>query len=219
MTSWHAPWTDPRVAQQQADVMRREYDAWLYGKPHPCFDSFKELFGRCQSAPKTVLDAGCGAGIYCEVLRTLSPSIQYYGCDISTAAIDIATKSHSGNFAVQDACKLPYLDNAFELVISSSCIGSVANWQAALSEAFRVSSRWVMLARTALDDIGSDYERHPICREIEKDGYGQPMMERLFNLDKLDNFIEEQYGKPIGSGILWNVSGPVPQHSALWEKK
>lgn len=65
-----------------------------------------------------VLDIGCGKGFLLHEVRTLSPEIEARGLDISRYALEHAKEEIRPFLDLGSACKLPYPDNYFDLVIS-----------------------------------------------------------------------------------------------------
>ncbi len=80
-----------------------------------------------------VLFIGCGKG---DELRILKEGT---AMDISLTAIKIAKKKNPKfNFVVADACKLPFKENSFDLVICSEVLEHIKNPQRVISEIKRV---------------------------------------------------------------------------------
>ncbi len=102
-----------------------------------------------------VLDAACGAGVYCRYLSGLTDLgvSQVYGLDASRAALTLAAKNCADTtaekrskkkskavFTQGDIVKLPYKSNFFDFVISVHTIEHVntADAQKFVSEIYRV---------------------------------------------------------------------------------
>ena len=69
-------------------------------------------------APANLLDLGCGEGYYSGKLKQALPQAQFYGVDISKAAIKFAAKAnHNINFSVASAYQLPFADNSFDAIV------------------------------------------------------------------------------------------------------
>jgi ubiquinone/menaquinone biosynthesis C-methylase UbiE len=71
---------------------------------------------------KTVLEIGCSSG---KLAERLAPSAKkYYGIDVSDLAIKQATEKKLRNcfFSVQDAHKILFSDNSFDVVIASGVL-------------------------------------------------------------------------------------------------
>ena len=65
-----------------------------------------------------VLDIGCGKGFLLYELKTLMPGLQVTGIDISRYALKNSKKEIRPFLRLGTACKLPYPDGYFDLVIS-----------------------------------------------------------------------------------------------------
>ena len=65
-----------------------------------------------------VLDIGCGKGFLLHELKLLVPELEVRGLDISKYALEHAKEEVKPFLELGSACKLPYPDNYFDLVIS-----------------------------------------------------------------------------------------------------
>ncbi|MDD5133565.1 MAG: methyltransferase domain-containing protein [Candidatus Nanoarchaeia archaeon] len=59
----------------------------------------------------------------------------------------------------KDATKLPYKDNSFDTVILSDVIEHIEDWQKALTESIRVSSKKVIITVPAYQWLWSNYDK------------------------------------------------------------
>lgn len=77
-------------------------------------------FLRGDSAPRRILDFGCGIGYASRALRAEFPSAQLVGCDISARSLGAASKtSQDGTFVAHDNAGLPFADDLFHLIFTS----------------------------------------------------------------------------------------------------
>lgn len=88
-----------------------------------------ELLKTQQGAIKSVLDVGCGSGFATALLAKKLPQAQVVGVDLSAQAIIMAIDKyqHQPNlqFQVGNAQSLPFIEQQFDLVIST---GSIKHW-------------------------------------------------------------------------------------------
>jgi 2-polyprenyl-3-methyl-5-hydroxy-6-metoxy-1,4-benzoquinol methylase len=109
----------------------RYYAGWYI----PLFVPFKDSSG------KKVLEIGCGNGA--DGIIFASNGANYTGVDITQTAVD-ATKDHfqimgyKGNFKIENAEKLSYQDNSFDIVYSFGVLHHTPNPQQAIDEVYRV---------------------------------------------------------------------------------
>jgi SAM-dependent methyltransferase len=86
----------------------------------------------------SVLDIGCGSGIFCEMAARLGAKVS--GIDAAESLIAIAgERVPDGDFRVGEIEVLPYQDRAFDVVTGFSSFQFAANPVNALREASRVS--------------------------------------------------------------------------------
>lgn len=89
-------------------------------------------------AGDSVLDIGCGSGVFCEMAARLGAKAS--GVDASEPLIAIANQRlPGGDFRVGEMEALPYPDRAFDLVTGFSSFQFAAHPAAAVREARRVS--------------------------------------------------------------------------------
>ena len=133
-----------------------------------------------------IVEVGCASGYYSEVLAyLLQRPIHYTGIDYSAALIAQARCYYSATpFGVGDACALPLLDGACDVVISGCVLLHVPDYRTAVSEAARVTRRWAIFHRTPV------IQRNPTTY-YTKMAYGVPCVELAFNEQELLGLFEE----------------------------
>lgn len=89
-------------------------------------------------AGTSVLDIGCGAGIFCGMAARLGARVS--GMDAAQALVTIAQERvPAGDFRTGEMESLPYADRSFDLVTGFSSFQFAASPASALREAVRVS--------------------------------------------------------------------------------
>lgn len=144
-------WKDQDLPVKQRELVDRQLTEYRRGTSIDNFDvmvrALKGLSGG--STPVPVLEVGCSSGYYSEVFEIAGFGVAYTGCDYSDAFIALARQRYPHlQFDVQDATTLNYADNAFEVVISGSCLLHIPEYEAAVAEAARVSSLYAIFHRT-----------------------------------------------------------------------
>ena len=88
-----------------------------------------------------ILDVGCGKGFLLHDLKSQNPEIEVTGIDMSVYALENAMETVKDNCHLGCASKLPFNDDAFDLVISINTLHNLgaSNLWAALGELVRVS--------------------------------------------------------------------------------
>ncbi len=108
---------------------------------HYCLPSFsKPLQILDLNHDSSLLDVGCGTGIFLEMVEKKFPATQFNGIDpnqamLAKAAEKLSSKVH---LEVGNAESLPYDSQSFDWVVLSNCFGHINNQEAALNEAHRV---------------------------------------------------------------------------------
>lgn len=102
--------------------------------------------------PQNVLEVGTGeATSLCDIILNMQEGIQFSGIELSLSRLLYAQrfakdKKVDINFAMGDMFALPYLDNAFDVVLMIHCLESnTGREEEALKELLRVANKYVVL--------------------------------------------------------------------------
>jgi len=124
---------------RQYDRLARKYDT-VWKKYNTA--TIDETLARVDVGnSKTIFDVGCGTGNLIDRLNNLNGNIHYYGCDINKEMISIAKSNLATNnvrFAVSTAESLPYSDDMFDIVFSTSVLHFVREREKMMNEIRRV---------------------------------------------------------------------------------
>jgi len=119
------------TAQEKAIVLGHPSYVWGFGQERrlALIRRFVSLEGR------TILDVGCGLGVYVGAFRRFSREV--YGLDLDADRV-VEAGRELPNLCVATAERLPYPDGRFDLVLSHEVIEHVGDDRQALAEAVRV---------------------------------------------------------------------------------
>lgn len=102
-------------------------------------------------AEATLLDYGCGNGLYRLVLGhdPVTASWRYVGADINRGMIDWCRATHAGTRfeVIKEDAPLPFREGEFDVVLVSGVLQCVPDYMAALNELRRVSSNYLLVSR------------------------------------------------------------------------
>ena len=175
-TATSGGWLAARTVTRQERAYQGLIAAMKRGEPRLDFKVAAEAVDATGITNPRVLEVGCGSGYYSEVLATLLPgNVQYTGIDYSDAMIARArTRYPAAAFEVADATRLPYADNAFDVVFNGVSLMHIIDYQAAIREAARVASRYCIFHTVPVfDDYSTTY--------LQKYAYGAPVVEIVFS--------------------------------------
>jgi SAM-dependent methyltransferase len=129
------------------------------------YDSEKVFLPRILKKGMKVLDVGCAAGGFYNIMKEIEPDIVYYGCDFAEALIRKAKKNYNqGNFIIADSVNLPFIDDYFDLVNCAGTCHMISDYFNAIKQMYGVSRQFcifdVRLTNEAIDfDMGSCYQK------------------------------------------------------------
>ena len=114
------------------------YNSKYWNKVIPDFIKYYNL-----TNSSSILDVGCAKGFMLYEFKKYLPEINIKGIDISRYAIENSKEEVRGYLDCGDAANLPYLDKAFDLVISLTTIHNLdrKNCEKSLKEITRVSKK------------------------------------------------------------------------------
>ena len=106
------------------------------------YPSERFFFVDSVKASASVLDVGCAAGGFAEIVRSINSEASYCGIDVAEKLIDIANskKGHLGQFHRFDGLQIPFTDG-FDTVFSFGVLHHVVEVQKLISEMLRVTKR------------------------------------------------------------------------------
>lgn len=137
--------------------MHNNYGAWdlqdaisyyekLRNKPEDIYESERAFFFPLVRAARSVLDIGCAAGGFYNIIRSVNPSLSYTGVDVSESMVKTAQKLFPGaDFRVTDGSRLDFSNGAFDLVISLGVLNHVPDYKIAINEYYRVCNRFCLI--------------------------------------------------------------------------
>lgn len=110
--------------------------------PQTIYDEhiYRYIFAASLAENKVVLDVACGTGYGAGFMAEKASKV--VGADISLEAVDYAAerfcKDNKAGFICADAIRLPFVDNAFDIVVSFETIEHIRQCRKFLAECRRV---------------------------------------------------------------------------------
>ncbi len=127
------------TAKMQGQIWGTRARDWAEVQERVAIPLYEAVLRRTETGPGTsVLDIGCGAGIFCEMATMLGARVS--GMDAAESLLAIARECvPQGDFRTGEMEELPYPDQMFDLVTGFSSFQFAASPVNALKEASRVS--------------------------------------------------------------------------------
>lgn len=144
---------------------------------------------------ETILDAGCGRGVYTKELNKKKFAV---GIDSSKTVIKDARKKYPGvKFIVANVCKLPFKDNSFDTVICSDVLEHLKDDLKGLKEMVRVCRKNI-IATVPSEKIPKIFRVLGVVWYSREDHthvryYSYERLKKLFKLVKMDCEIRPWY--------------------------
>ena len=126
--------------------------------------------------PKSVLDVGCGTGTLVKLLR--DNGIEAYGIDFAPILKEKYWKEHYCLYA--DAKKIPFEDNAFDIVVSSDFFEHIPEEEidTVYNEMKRVGNK--IIARIAFEDKLTEKQKLYHCTNKPKSWWIEKLPNIIF---------------------------------------
>jgi SAM-dependent methyltransferase len=144
-------WKEEQLPARQRVLADAQLQNYRNGKSVEVFDVFIASLDAARGVPTegTLLEIGCSSGYYSEVLKISGRNLHYTGCDYSDGFISLARSIYpDGTFDVEDATKLSYADDRFDVVVSGCCLLHIPDYKTAIAETARVAKDYVIFHRT-----------------------------------------------------------------------
>lgn len=124
--------------KMQAELWSVAAQDWSDYQEATLLPAFEKILHDCRQTPAhTLLDVGCGSGLFCELAAQQEYDV--WGLDATPEFIAIAQReTPAGHFQTGDMEELPYPDNTFDVVTGINSFQYAANPVRALEEAHRV---------------------------------------------------------------------------------
>lgn len=212
-------WQDPALPQRQWDVIKKERELVYQNRqrevaPYRALEDALNLIHFSPDYPElTILDIGAGSGIYSEVLRRAGYNWNYRAADYSMAFKHFAAEKYPEvPYDWEDATRLSYQDDQFDVVLHGCCLIHIRDWEKAIKEAARVAKRFVIFHRTPLVVGGHQYWL--------KEAYGVPCFDIWFDDSEFMRVCKENGLKHVGGSTVFQTSqeDKYGQFTVVFEK-
>lgn len=110
-------------------------------------ERFESVLSLINSNFNSLLDVGCGSGVFLKILQEQYPQIEAYGLERSIHLVDIVRSQLHVNILEGNAEKLPFESNRFDIVTAMEVIEHLPTgiYQKSLQEIERVAGKMIIL--------------------------------------------------------------------------
>jgi ubiquinone/menaquinone biosynthesis C-methylase UbiE len=160
-----------------------------------------EIFKFIKPSYKTLVDIGCGDGMYTHNIKQNFPNLEVHGFDPADTAIQVAKKKYPDvNFSTINLLddNLPVPAKKYDVGVIRGVLHHLSDQQKAIANAFKLTDNLIIMEPNG---------NNPILKLIEKTSqYHIEHEEQSFFSWKLRNWIEQAGGKV----DTWSYIGYVP---------
>jgi ubiquinone/menaquinone biosynthesis C-methylase UbiE len=120
-------------------------------KEVPIFGSVREIslaenIIHVLSPPDSIIDVGCGDGYLLYEIRKKFGGGQLYGLDLTEGRIETTKRNvPEASLLRGDITKLPFPDNAFDVVVCSELLEHLTNYEEAIDELIRITKKKLII--------------------------------------------------------------------------
>jgi SAM-dependent methyltransferase len=127
-------------------------------------ERFKKTFDLIPGDAKSILDAGCGNGVFVDFISSRRKDLEVHALDRSEEALKYVHTSKT----LGDITDMPFADSSFDCV---SCLEVIEHlpipaYTKALNELARVAKKYVITSVPYQEVLEDSYTRCPVCRTI-----------------------------------------------------
>ena len=178
-------WMDPAVAERQHKAFIPLLRQMYRGKPRQDFVAVAKAVEMTNLPDPLIIEVGCGSGWNSEVLACLlKHPPRYIGLDCSPAMTTLGKQCYPGlRFVVGDATRLPFQNDACDILLSGTVLMHLLGHQQAIRESLRVARKWSILH-------GVPVMQNRSTAILKKFAYGSPVYEIVFNEKELLEFTD-----------------------------
>jgi len=157
-----------------------------------------------------ILDVGCGAGGFYNILKSYEPDIEYFGIDSCEELIREAKKINQKiKFKVGEGKQLPYKSNYFDLVLCFGTLHMNLDWRDIIEECWRVTKNNFLFDlritdKESIEDMSKSYQKIMFEEEWDKKSKvpyvivnANHTMKLLNNLSNLKRITMYGYSHPV----------------------
>ena len=161
-------WKNKSVFEDQLALNEKE----LFNYP-PHWNYFLNATHRAAGEHSSILDIGCGAGVYHELCKKHFPNIKYMGMDYSEEAVEIAKQKWGGDcWKVGSYTEVTAADAAsFDILHAGALLDVLPNGDEALEFLLTLGFKNIILGRVKLTDQESHFSVYEAYNKIQTYAY------------------------------------------------
>lgn len=154
---------------------------WYYKRRYE--EVLKHLSKFCKNRKITILELGCGSGIYAQYLERMNCKCQYIGCDIDAKSLKSAHRGLSANYVMCDIQRLPFRERSAQVVLCSEVLEHLPSPYETLRDICRTTIGTLIITFPEERLLSTFKDRHPEhISEIDKETVVNLLMSKKFKL-------------------------------------
>ena len=207
-------WKDDSIPSRQLQLTKKQLPQI---EKLPAIADLIDMVSQTKLFKPHILEVGCSTGYHIDAFKKAKLNVSYEGCDYSPAFVELAKRLHpQSRFKLDDATKLTYATNQFDIIISGCCLLHIFKYQKAIMESSRVANKFVIFHRTPVVHLTK-------TTYAKKVAYGVEMVEIFFNETELFQLFAKSHlviklVKTHGQFFVKGLPEPVFMKNYLCEK-
>ena len=115
----------------------------------------------CQKDKITVLELGCGSGVYASHLKEIGCGCRYVGCDIEGKSLKSAYRGKNSDYVLCDIHQLPFVEECANVVLCSEVLEHVSHPYGTLADICELHAETLILTFPEERPLLLFKDRHP----------------------------------------------------------
>ena len=162
MMNYKNSWKNKKVFEAQLALNEKELDQYPFH-----WLCFLKAMESVPGNPTSILDVGCGCGVFSELCKRHFPDIKYKGLDYAQEAIDLAKNRWEGEWEVKNYEELSPSDCSYDILHAGALLDVLPDADEAFDHLVGLGFENIIFGRMKLVDTPSKSEVYEAYDEIK----------------------------------------------------